>query len=67
MADISATNRDKASAIRTRETMLQTPSVNWGDLAKQDAKIEGYEKGLNRLKNYREVYFPNWRELVTEE
>lgn len=67
MADISATSRDKASAIRTRETMLQTSSVNWAGLAKKDSEIEGYEKGLDRLKNYREVYFPNWRELVTEE
>jgi hypothetical protein len=67
MADISATNRELQSAIRSRQSYLQTSSVNWSSLAECDKKIEGYEKGLARLKSYRDCYFPNWRELTTAE
>jgi len=67
MADISATTRDHQNAIRSRENSLQTSNVNWASLAAHDTKIEGYEKGLARLKSYRNCYFPNWQELTTAE
>lgn len=66
MADIRATSRELNKAQRERIGYLQTTSVSWSSLAAHDAKIAGFEKGLATLKEYRETYFPNWQEMVTE-
>jgi len=66
MADIRATSRSLNQAQRERISYLQTTSVDWSALAAHDAKIAGYEKGLATLKEYRETYFPNWQDMVTE-
>ena len=67
MGDIRATSRSLNQAQRERISYLQTTSVNWSALAAHDAKIAGYEKGLATLKEYRDCYFPNWKEMATEE
>jgi hypothetical protein len=67
MSDIRATSRELATAIRSRDAILQTSNVSWANLAEKDKQIEGYEKGLARLKSYRDVYFPNWKSIATEE
>ena len=67
MSDICATSRELATAIRSRDAILQTGNVSWNNLAEKDKQIEGYEKGLARLKSYRSCYFPNWSKLLTEE
>ena len=66
MADIRATSRSLNQAQRERISYLQTSNVSWSALAAHDAKIAGYEKGLATLKEYREIYFPNWQDMVTE-
>lgn len=66
MSDIRATSRSLSQAQRERIKFLQTSNVDWSSLAKHDAAIAGYEKGLATLKEYRETYFPNWQDMVTE-
>lgn len=66
MADIRATDRDLNQAVRSRDLLLQTSNVNWSKLVEHDSKIESYQRGLDRLKSYRNRYFPNWKQLTTE-
>ena len=66
MADISATSRDLAAAERNRQSFICKGEVDWSNLINHDIKIEGLRRGLDRLKNYRENYFPNWKEIVAE-
>jgi hypothetical protein len=33
-------------------------------LAAKDAKIEGYQAGIERLKGYKNAMFPNWKALA---
>jgi hypothetical protein len=47
--------------------MLDTTSVDWSELAKKDQEIEGYEKGLARLKEYRNQLFPNWKAMRVQD
>lgn len=52
---------------RNRSTMLNKKSIDWSALAQKDKEIDGYEEGLKALKSFRTVYFPNWRELITQD
>jgi hypothetical protein len=47
--------------------MLDTTSVDWSELAKKDQQIEGYERGLARLKEYRNQLFPTWKSMRVQD
>jgi len=47
--------------------MLDTNNVDWSALAQKDQEIEGYEKGLNRLKEYRNTLFPTWKTMRVQD
>lgn len=56
---ISNTKYDLSSAKNQRVQMLSTENINWGSVAALDDKIEGLQKGLDRLNGYSSELFPN--------
>lgn len=64
---IEKTARELDKTRRYRETMLDTTNVDWKALAEKDQQIEGYEKGLNRLKEYRNRLFPTWKAIRVQD
>ena len=67
MADIEATQRKLDNVLRSREELMCVPNVDWNRIVSADKDIEAYRAGLDRLKNYRNTYFPNWRDLVVQD
>ena len=61
---IEKTQRALDSATRSRTEMLNRTKVDWAQLAQKDQEIEGYQAGLKALKNFRNIYFPTWKEMV---
>ena len=64
---IEATKRKLTEEIRSRENILDQTNVDWNALAAKDVKIEGYQAGLERLKQFRQTEFPNWQAIAIED
>ena len=61
---IERTNEDLNDAIAGRDSALESANVNWDNLIAADAEIEALQMGLDKLKSFRNQYFPNWQSTL---
>lgn len=64
---IEKTKEQLEEAELSRESALESSSVNWSALMEADANIESLEMGLQILKNYRDQYFPQWETILVQD
>ena len=66
-ATIESTQDARDSQLEQREQALQSSSVNWKHIVELDAEIEGSELAIVKLKELREVLFPSWKTILTDD